>query len=78
MTRSTPQTGRPVDPPPAGAAVDTAALESRFRSLVTLLYDTSVSLAVLESDVCPFLAPDVAFADPWLRGRGYRQVRRGA
>jgi hypothetical protein len=52
-------------------------LEARFRTIVLLMYDTSVPLSVLEEKVCPYLADDVAFVDPAVKAHGYRKVRTG-
>ena len=49
-------------------------LQERLHRIVTLMYDTGVSLDELEREVCPYLAPDVAFKDPVLRARGFDKV----
>lgn len=52
-------------------------LEERMLRIVTLMYDTGVSLDVLEQEVCPYLAPNVAFKDPVLRAEGFNKIRIG-
>ncbi|XXX74234.1 hypothetical protein WMF30_41980 [Sorangium sp. So ce134] len=47
-----------------------ADLEDRFRRLSLLMYDTSVSIATLEKEVYPYLAPGIEFVNPWRRVRG--------
>src|SRR3989338_10486687 len=59
------------------AVFDTDELEARFRTIVTLMYDTSVPLSILEEKICPYLAPDVVFGDPWLRSQGHQKIRMG-
>lgn len=53
-------------------------LEARFRRLTELLYDTRVPAQVLEEEVLPFIAEDVTFIDPWQRGTGRENYRKGA
>jgi hypothetical protein len=52
-------------------------LEERIRRIVSLMYDTGVSLEELEREVCPYFSPDIAFLDPAVRTRGFSQVRTG-
>ncbi|MGZ3457517.1 MAG: hypothetical protein ACXU86_03325 [Archangium sp.] len=53
-------------------------LEARFRRVTELLYDTRVPAQVLEEEVLPFLDENVSFIDPWQRGVGRENYRRGA
>jgi hypothetical protein len=52
-------------------------LEERFRRMTGLLYDTSVPPQVLEEEVLPFIGEDITFTDPWQRGVGRENYRRG-
>lgn len=52
-------------------------IEDFFQNLTLLMYDTEVALSVLEERVCPYLAPDVGFSDPWLRARGLARFKTG-
>jgi hypothetical protein len=54
-----------------------AELETRFRELTLLMYDTSIPIPVLEERVVPYLAPDVVFVDPWLIARGRERFAIG-
>lgn len=53
-------------------------LEERFRRMTELLYDTRVPPQVLEEEVLPFIGENVTFTDPWQRGVGRENYRRGA
>jgi hypothetical protein len=52
-------------------------LEERFRELTLLMYDTSVAIPLLEERVYPYLAPDIAFVDPWVMIHGGGTFRNG-
>jgi hypothetical protein len=51
--------------------------EEQIRQIVTLMYDTGVPLYQLEREVLPYLAAEVSFVDPAVRGRGYDKIRIG-
>jgi hypothetical protein len=53
-----------------GTMPSVAEIEEQLRELTLLMYDTRVTLPVLERRVYPRLAADVVFEDPWLRGGG--------
>jgi hypothetical protein len=53
------------------------SLETRLRRIITLMYDTGVSLDQLEAEVVPFFAEDIAFVDPAVSARGLSKVRTG-
>ncbi len=55
----------------------TTTLESRFREISHLLYDTNVPMDVLDAQVMPFIADDVTFVDPWQTGSGRERYRLG-
>lgn len=50
---------------------------ARFLSLTHLLYDTNVTLGVLERELVPYLAPDVEFVDPLVHAWGQDIFRTG-
>src|SRR4051812_23063610 len=52
-------------------------LQSTFRKISELLYDTKVPPEVLERDVMPFIADDVVFVDPWQEGGQRDRYRLG-
>lgn len=52
-------------------------LESTFRNITLMMYDTAVSKSELEERVCPFLAADIEFSDPWLRADGLARFKTG-
>jgi hypothetical protein len=52
-------------------------LEARLRRIVTLMYDTGVSLGQLEEEVVPFLSEKIGFKDPVLSARGLSKIRTG-
>ncbi|HYV45898.1 MAG TPA: hypothetical protein VFA20_13610 [Myxococcaceae bacterium] len=54
------------------------ALEERFRRIMHLLYDTSVSPPDLDREISPYLADDVRFRDPWQGETGSEKYRLGA
>ncbi len=54
-----------------------AELESRFRELSALLYDTSVDPALADAAIKPLLAENVRFTDPWQEGTGRGKYRLG-
>lgn len=58
-------------------AANIEALETRFKELSLLLYDTSVRPAQLESDVIPYIADGVVFVDPWQTEGGRERYRAG-
>ena len=51
--------------------------EEQIRRIVTLMYDTGVPLDELEREVLPYLAAEVSFVDPAVRGRGFDKIRVG-
>jgi hypothetical protein len=51
--------------------------EQQIRRIVTLMYDTGVPLDELEREVLPFLAAEVSFVDPAVRGKGFDKIRVG-
>lgn len=59
------------------ARLDVGALRERLIQLTHLLYDTRVTLGVLDREVMPHIAPDIEFVDPWVRTVGKRVFRRG-
>ncbi|WP_224361561.1 hypothetical protein [Hyalangium versicolor] len=52
-------------------------LETRFRRVTELLYDTRVPAHVLDEEVLPFIAEDIVFTDPWQRGGSRKDYRLG-
>lgn len=61
----------------SAARPELAALERRFTELTHLLYDTGVTLDVLDERVLPAIADDVEFVDPWVHVRGKRPFTAG-
>jgi hypothetical protein len=62
---------------PSASKLSVRELEERFRTLSQLMYTTSVPLSTLETEVIPYLAPNITFTDPWLRARGFGKYRTG-
>jgi hypothetical protein len=55
----------------------TQTLETQFRELTTLLYDTRIDPALGDAAVAPLLAEQVQFTDPWQQASGRKKYRIG-
>lgn len=55
----------------------TVDLEEHFRRITLLLYDTSVSLPVLEQEVIPYLDSNIEFIDGLISARGRDKFQLG-
>ncbi len=61
----------------ATAKLGVTEIAQQFKKLTLLMYDTNVSLDTLREQVFPYLAQDIEFIDPFIRGRGIGKFRNG-
>ena len=62
---------------PTSQAKLVSQLERQFTTITQLLYTTSVSGALLDRQVLPYIAENVVFKDPWQEGGGKKLYRIG-